>query len=194
MAAPSTTANRVLLATAGLVLLVGGLWCATAQASIAGWLPAGVPTAPPDATPLDREALADLRSHGWWTPTVITVGVLASVLLAHRLLSRLRFRRRRRTLPLAAAGGSLRTRALEEALTERALAIDGIGRCRTRVHHRRKRLRLDLRLWLDPDTTPDTVIGALTALAAEAEAATAPYDIDTRLRMSHLTHRIPHVR
>lgn len=116
--------------------------------------------------------------------------VLATVLLVGPLMSRLHVRRPPR-LPLAAAGGFLSRPALEEALTERAASLDGIGRCRTRIRARRRRLHL--RVWLDPDTTPDIVIEPLTALAAEAEAATAPYEIATRLRMSHLNHRMPHV-
>ncbi|MDH6543705.1 hypothetical protein [Streptomyces sp. SPB4] len=193
MAAPSTTANRTILATAGLILLLGGTWLATARAALAERLPAGWPVPPPHAALLDREALADLRTHGWWTPAVTAAAVLATVLLVGGLMSRLQARRPSR-LPLAAAGGFLSRSALEEALTERAASIDGIGRCRTRIRTRRQCLHLDVRVWLDPDTTPDNVIEPLTALAAEAEAATAPYEIATRLRMSHLTHRMPHVR
>ncbi|MFI5985267.1 hypothetical protein ACIBEA_30975 [Streptomyces sp. NPDC051555] len=53
---------------------------------------------------------------------------------------------------------------------------------------------MHLHVWLDPHTAPDIVIAPLTALAAEAEAATAPYEIETRVHMSHRSHRIPRVR
>ncbi|MFE2246046.1 hypothetical protein [Streptomyces lavendulae] len=197
MAAPSTTANRTIRAIAGLILLLGGTWLATARAALAERFPAGWPAPQPPAALLDREAPADLRTHSWWTAAVTAAAVLATVLLVGCLMSRLHVRRPSR-LPLAAGGGFLRRSALEEALTERAASIDGIGRChtriRTRARIRTRRLHLDLRVWLDPDTTPDIVIEPLTALAAEAEAATAPYEIATHLRMSHLTHRMPHVR
>ncbi|MFD3871884.1 hypothetical protein [Streptomyces sp. NPDC058623] len=191
MTPPRTAANRTVLAAVGLTLLLGGGWVASAHTSVAEHVPSGW-TAPPDAPLLDRAALAELRTHPWWTPTVTAVGVLATLALGWWLIAQLRIRRPR--LPLAAAGGSLRTRALEKALAERALTIDGISRCRTRIHVRRRHLHLRMRVWLEPETTPDTVVAALTALTSEAETAAAPYEIDLRLRMSHLTHRAPQVR
>ncbi|MFG2623093.1 hypothetical protein ACGFXC_36330 [Streptomyces sp. NPDC048507] len=194
MIAPRTTGNRTTLAIAGLVLLVGGAWPVGSWSPIADRLPAGWPRPPAGGRLLDRTALADLRSHVWWTPAVITAGVLVTVLLARWLLAQLHVGRPSR-LRLAVAHTSLRTQALEEALTERAEGIDGIGRCRARVHPRRRseRLLVRVRVWLEPGAAPDTVIGQLTALTAEAEAAAAPYRIETRLRLSHITHGAPHV-
>lgn len=194
MTVPRTTGNRVVLAGAGLALLLGGVWLASAWNPIAERIPPGRPGPPTGGTLLDRNALAGLRSHSWWTPGVLTAGVLVTALLAWWFLAQLHVRRVPR-LRLAAADASLRTHALEEALTERAENIDGIGRCRTHIHtHRRSgHLLVSLRVWLEPGATPDTVIQPLTDLTTEAEAATAPYTIDTRLRMSHITHRMPHV-
>ncbi|MEV0989604.1 hypothetical protein [Streptomyces sp. NPDC049949] len=193
MSAPRTAVNRSVLATVGVALLVGGTWLACARTTLLARLPDGWPSPPPGTVLLDRGGLAGLRAHTWWTPSVIAAGVLATVLLAWWLLGQIHVGRRP-LLPLATAGGSLRTRALEAALTERALTVDGIGRCRVHLHTRRRTLQLHLRVWLEPDVTPGTVIGPLRALTAEAASAAAPYEIDTRLHVSHLTHRIRHVR
>ncbi|MFJ9342279.1 hypothetical protein ACIRP0_23720 [Streptomyces sp. NPDC101733] len=194
MTAPRTTGNRTVLTVAGAALLLGGAWLATSWSPIADRIPPGWPTLSGKGPLLDRTALADLRSHSWWTPAVMTAGVLVTVLLAWCLLAQLHVRRPSR-LRLAAADTSLSTHALEEALTERAQNINGISRCRIRIHphHRSGRLLVRLRVWLEPDATPHTVIQPLTALTTEAEAAATPYKIDTRLRMSHITHRTPHV-
>ncbi|MFF3982248.1 hypothetical protein [Streptomyces sp. NPDC001828] len=193
MTAPRTAVNRTVLAAAGFAMLTGGAWLATAQDSIADRLPAGWATGASGTVLLNRRSLAELRDHTWWVPTVTTASALATVLLAWWLLAQIRHRRPPR-LPLAAAGGHLRTRALEEVLVESAVALDGISRCHARVHARRRRLCLSLHVWLAPDTTPDQVVQQLTALTREAGRAAAPYEIDTRLRMSHVTHRAHHVR
>ncbi|MFE9539683.1 hypothetical protein [Streptomyces sp. NPDC006691] len=193
MTSAHTAVNRTVLATAGLALLIGGIWLAAARASIAERLPRGWPALAPDAVLFDGGTLTDLRTQGWWTPAVITAGVLLTVLLAWWLLRQLHPRHRAR-LPLAAPHADLRTRAFEEALAERAVTIDGISRCRARLYVRRRRLQLHLCVWLDTDTAPGTVIEQLTALSGEAAPAAAPYEIDTLLRMNHVTHRVQHVR
>ncbi|MFB7740910.1 hypothetical protein [Streptomyces sp. NPDC056132] len=193
MTAPRTAANRTVLATAGFAMLAGGVWLATAHDPIANRLPAGWPTAASGTVLLNRSDLAQLRGHTWWVPTVTTASALATVLLAWWLFAQIRHRRRPR-LALAVAGGHLRTRALEDVLVERAVALDGIRRCHARVHARRRRVCLSLHVWLTPDTTPDQVVRQLTTLIREAGHAAAPYEIDTRLRMSHVTHRAHHVR
>ncbi|MFE2478042.1 hypothetical protein [Streptomyces sp. NPDC059389] len=193
MSTPRTVVNRSVLAVVGAALLVGGTWLACARTALLARLPDAWPSPAPGTVLLDRGGLAGLRAHTWWTTGVIAAGVLATALLAWWLLGQIHVRRRLR-LPLAAPGGSLRTRALEAALTERALTVDGIGRCRVHLRARRRTLHLHLRVWLEPDATPGTVIGPLRVLTAEAASTAAPYEIDTRLHMSHLTHRTPRVR
>ncbi|MFG3283342.1 hypothetical protein [Streptomyces sp. NPDC048111] len=195
MTAPRTSGNRVALAVAGASLLCGAAWAASSWSPLAEHLPARWPTPSGHQGLLDRTALADLRSHGWWTPAVITAGVLVTALLAWWFLAQLHVRRPPR-LRLAGADASLRTQALEAALSERAENIDGIGRCRARVHpHRRsERLFVQLRVWLEPGAALDAVVQQLTHLAAEAEPALAPYRIDTRMHLSHTAHRPPRLR
>lgn len=80
-------------------------------------------------------------------------------------------------------------------MTARATAVPGVARTHARVLPRRgRRLEVDLRVWLDPDTSPDAVLPALRAVTAEAEDAAAPYTTRTRLRLSAAKHRAPHVR
>lgn len=193
MREPRSTANRTVLAVTGLALALGGLWLATARTSFAAHLPGGWPVPFAGSVLLDREGLATLRGHDWWTPAVLAAGVSATLLLALWLLSQLHVRNRSR-LPLAAPGSALRTHALECAVSERAAAIDGVARCRVRIHTRRRRLRLRIHTWLAPDTAPEAVLDALTAVTAELERATAPYTVETRVRLSHRTHRMQHVR
>ncbi|MER5888708.1 hypothetical protein ABT160_33190 [Streptomyces sp. NPDC001941] len=193
MPQPRTTANRGALAAVGLALLAGGAWLATAGTSVVGRLPSWWPVPSPDSALWDRDALADLRAHDWWTPAVIAGGAVLTLLLVWWFAGQLVVRGRSR-LPLAAPGGSLRTHALSAALSERAATIDGIAHCRADLHARRQHLRLSLYVRLDPDTPPETVIEPLTALVAEAERATVPYTLDARLRFGHRAHRKPHVR
>ncbi|MFE7511606.1 hypothetical protein ACFU8I_10335 [Streptomyces sp. NPDC057540] len=49
-------------------------------------------------------------------------------------------------------------------------------------------------MWLEPGAGPDRVVPELLALTAEAVRAAAPYEIGTRVRISHFTRRTPHVR
>lgn len=184
---PRTAANRTVLTLTGLALTVGGLWAGTAHTARA----ARLPTPPTGAALLDH--LAGLRTHPWWTPAVITTGILATTLLTLWFLSQLHVRHRSR-IPLAAPGSTLHTRALEDALSKRATTIDGIARCHVRIRVR-PRHHLDLRIHagLDPHTPPAAVIDALDALTTEAAHAAAPHRIQARVRLSHRTHRPPHV-
>ncbi|MEW2222523.1 hypothetical protein AB0939_25025 [Streptomyces sp. NPDC006990] len=202
MAEPRTAVNRTVLAVTGGLLLLGGGWSAGLRTEPGERLTARLASVPgmgwvlPPADGnvlLDRPGLAGLRAHDWWTPGVIAVGTLLTALLTWWFLGQLRLRARSR-LPLATPGGVLRTQALEEALTRRAASVGGVARARVRVHARRRRLRAHVHVWLEPDTTPRAVLDALTAVGTEAEAAVAPHTVTTRLRLSHRTHRMPHVR
>ncbi|MFD8208813.1 hypothetical protein ACFV2S_20765 [Streptomyces sp. NPDC059695] len=186
-----TVVNRTVLAVFGLALLLGGTWLAGAGTALAQRFPSGWPA--PGSAFLGARTTAGLREHGWWTPAVVAAGTLVTLLLARWAVGRIVVRRRSR-VPLPQAGGALSRRALETALAQRALTIAGIGRCRPRVHTRGRRLHLRLRVWLEPGAGPDRVVPELLALTAEAARAAAPYEIGTRVRISHLTRRTPHVR
>ncbi|MEU6466081.1 hypothetical protein [Streptomyces sp. NPDC046976] len=113
-----------MLTIAGPVLTLAGCRPATARTPAAAQLPTGCPVPATDGALPDRSRLAALRARGWWTPTVLAAGVLVTLLLTRRLLSRLRMRRASR-LPLTVPGGTLHTHTLEQALTERTTSIDG---------------------------------------------------------------------
>ncbi|MER7969799.1 MULTISPECIES: hypothetical protein [unclassified Streptomyces] len=185
--------NRTVLAVAGLGCLLGALWATAPRVTGAAHLPSWWPVPAPDSVFVDRRSLADLRYEGWWTPTVLVAAVAATVLLA--LWSARQLHGGFRPLvPLAAAGSTLRTRALEDAVTQRAVTIEGVARCRTRVLGGRRRLRVRMRVWLRPDVTPAAVLPALTALGAQTERAVTPYDVRTHVRFSTVPHRRTHVR
>lgn len=185
--------NRSVLALTGVACLLGALWATAPRTGLASWLPAGWPAPGRNTVFLDRHRLADLRLEGWWTPTVMLASIAATVLLA--LWSARQLHGGFRPLvPLAAPGSSLRTRALEDAVNQRAVSIDGVARCRTRVLGRRRHLRVRMRVWLRPDVTPGAVLPALTALGAQTERAVTPYDVRTQVRFSTVPHRRTHVR
>ncbi|MBV2352912.1 hypothetical protein KUM39_00820 [Streptomyces sp. J2-1] len=190
---PRTAVNRAVLALTGFALLVGGVVLFTTAPGLAVRRPTWWPS-PSLYHPLfDREVLSDLRAREWWTPVVIAVGAVVSLLLARWFVAQVYVRSRSR-LRLAAPGSALRTQALEAALASRAAGVDGVARTRARIHPRRRRLLLRLHVWLDADTPPGHVLDALTAITAEAQRSAAPYVLDTHVRFSHRTHRMPHVR
>ncbi|MET8943350.1 hypothetical protein ABZX30_07120 [Streptomyces sp. NPDC004542] len=195
MRQPHTAVNRFALGIVGLALLLAGGWLAATGTVVArplpSWWPA--PAAGHRLLPApDRPAR--LRGEGWWTPSVTAAAIALTVLLACWSVARLRSGRSR-PLPLAAPGGSVRGRALAQALTLRAEAVPGVARGRARVVPRsRRRLEVRLRVWLSPDTSPDEVLPALCAVTAEAGTSAAPYTAYTRLRLSAASHRRPHVR
>ncbi|WP_221356411.1 hypothetical protein [Streptomyces beigongshangae] len=197
-----TALNRTALAAVGLVLLLGGAWPAVTRAPwAASLLPSWWPDPGAHTALVDRRGLADLRTTDWWTPSAVAGSLAATVLLAVWCFGQLRGGARS-GVPLPAPGSTLRTRALEHAVTRDAVAIGGVTRCRTRVTHvraRRKQLHVHLRVWLRPDAAPAAVLPALAELAARTGTALAPYDVHTRVRLSaHAfsarAHRKRHVR
>ncbi|GAB2926139.1 hypothetical protein [Streptomyces heilongjiangensis] len=190
-----TPVNRLVLGGTGLALLLTGGWLAVTGTSLAHRLPSSwAGPAAGDSVLLDAGRLARLRGEDWWTPTVIAVAVTLSLLLVCWLLAQFRSGAAR-PLPLAAPGGTVRTRALAEALARRATAVPGVARSRARALPRsRQRLEVRVRVWLRPGVSPQSVLPALCAVAAEAEESAAPYTAHTRLRVSAESHRMPHVR
>jgi hypothetical protein len=188
-----TLLNRTVLALVGLLLLLGGMDVAVTSTAWASRVPAWWPQLAPHAAFLDSGDLAALRTHGWWTPTVMAASIVATVLFALWCARQLRGGSRP-LVPLSTPGSALRTRALEDALTLQTVAIDGVGACRTRVLTRNTHLDVRMRVWLRPDVTPTTVMPALTALAARTESTMPPYTLRTHVRFTARTHGSPRVR
>ncbi|MGV9340144.1 hypothetical protein [Streptomyces sp. NPDC003688] len=183
--------NRTVLAVTGLALLVGGCWLALSGTGTpaVGLLPA--PAAPHAF--LTSARLDGLRAQGWWAPGVMA-GSFAATALCALWCARQFSVGGGSLLPLPGTGGTVRTRALEDALNHDAAALRGVARCRTRVISSRGRLTVRLHLWLRPGITPAAVLPGLTRLIGRAESATAPCIVRSRVRLSHRSHRVPHVR
>lgn len=178
---------------AGLVLLLGGVWLAGTWPELASRLPGWWPAARRDGVLLDREGLAELRTRGWWSPTVIAGSAGMALLLLWRFASR--FRGGGSTaLDLPSAGGAIRAGALAEALAQRTASLDGVSRCRVDITARRTRLHVRTHLWLGPDTPPAAVLGPVAALRDEAEESAAPYRIVGSVRIRARARRPTHVR
>ncbi|MFF3485806.1 hypothetical protein ACFYXC_21390 [Streptomyces sp. NPDC002701] len=188
-----TVSHRAALGLVGLVLLAGGTWLAVTPASWATGLPTWWPDPGPHTALVDRDGLAELRTTRWWTPSVVAGSIAATTLFALCCVRQLRGGARP-SIPLPVPGSTLRTRALEDAATRQAVAIDGVVRCRTRVLPRHRHLNVTLHVWLRPDATPAAVLPALADLAGRTETALSPYDVRTRVRFSARTHRGSHVR
>ncbi|MEU6840432.1 hypothetical protein ABZ930_00990 [Streptomyces sp. NPDC046716] len=193
MSRSRTVLNRLTLAVLGAVLLAAALWLSAGGTSWAPDLPGRWPAPNPHTPIVPAERLASLRERGWWTPAVMTVSIVATLLLAYGSVRMLRSGFRR-TVPLPAPHSALRTGALEDTLTRRATAVDGVAHCRARTRVRRKRLDVVLRVRLREDTSPHTVLPALTGLAHDTETVLSPYRLRLHIRLTSRSHRRPHVR
>ncbi|MFJ9544457.1 hypothetical protein ACIRPX_45660 [Streptomyces sp. NPDC101225] len=194
MPRPRTAVNRTVLGTAGLGLLVAGTWLAATDAAVAARLPSWWPAPAAGSALLDRGELTRLRGESWWTPSVLAVATALTVLLTWWALAQLRSGPRRR-LAVASPGGTVRPRALAEALSCRAASVPGVARCRARILPRAgDRLEVGLRIWLEADTPPAAVLPALQALTEEAGRTVAPRTARVRIRLSTASHRTPYVR
>ncbi|WP_428950010.1 hypothetical protein [Streptomyces sp. cg35] len=192
MSRPRTTANRLTLGTVALIVLCAGVWLASFDERWAAHLPAGRPAPPADSVLLDRDGLAELRTHAWWTPTVMAVGILAAVALIVCFLSQVTVRRPAR-LTLAAPGSHVRGSGLEDAIRLRTQSVDGVARCHVRIARRRRRLHVQQHVWLEPGITPSSVLGALNTVVDEARTAAAPRPVTVQVRLRGTHHRTPHV-
>ena len=181
-----TVLNRTVLALVGLLLLaLAGL--VLFRAPWAPHLPAPWPRPGPHAVLLNTDRLPGLRAHGWWTPTVLAGSIAATTGFALWCARQLRSGARP-VVPLSAPDSVLRTRALEDAVTHQAVAIAGVAGCRTRLLGRPDHLRVRMRVWLRPGTTPADVLPALTVLADRTESALAPHTVRTQVRLSARSH------
>ncbi|MGW3851276.1 hypothetical protein [Streptomyces fagopyri] len=194
MEQPRSALNRIASAVVGVSVLLAGALLVATDGSVAAHLPTWWPAVRPDGALLDRSALSGPRAPEWWSVGVMTGSAAASCLLALRCVSQFRDGTRAR-LPLPLPDGAPRTRALAEVLDSRTASVPGIARSHTQVRPaRRGRLHVRPRHPLRPDATPATVLTAVDALMAEAEAARTPYRLVTRVHFSAHAHRSPHVR
>ncbi|WP_250400867.1 alkaline shock response membrane anchor protein AmaP [Streptomyces cellostaticus] len=188
-----TVVNRSLLGVTGLVLVPMGVWLSVTGTSLARRLPSGWPVPSGGRLPAP-DRLDRLRGEDWWPPSLLGAVAVLTAVFTWWFLAQFRSGPAR-SLPLAAPGGTVRSGALAEALALRAAAVPGVARGRARVVPRsRRRLEVRLRVWLGPGTRPADVLPALCAVTAEAERSAAPYTAHTRLRVSAIRHRTPHVR
>ncbi|MFJ9244567.1 hypothetical protein [Streptomyces sp. NPDC101776] len=189
-----TALNRTTLGVTGLALAVAGTWLLTSDRTLAHRLPAWWPGAGPGTVLPNPGRLAHLRAETWWAPTTTATAITLTLLFALWSLRQLRPATAHH-LALPSPGCTVRPRALAEALAARANAVPGVTRGHARVRPRRgRRLEVELRVWLAPDTSPDAVLPALRAITTETDTTAAPYTTHTTLRLSAAAHRTPHVR
>ncbi|MGW6288500.1 alkaline shock response membrane anchor protein AmaP [Streptomyces sp. NPDC055107] len=157
-----STVNRVLLALAGLVLVVvgGAVLAAGLGASVPSWWPWDGKT---DVllSAADRQRW---RDDGWWWPAVIAVLAVLVVLALWWFLAQLRRGRLADVLVDSGdgEGARLRGRALEGVLASEAGALDGVARAQAMLTGRRTEPRARVRLLMEPHAAP---LGTLNAVA-----------------------------
>ncbi|MFJ9891089.1 alkaline shock response membrane anchor protein AmaP [Streptomyces sp. NPDC091287] len=157
-----STVNRVLLALAGLVLVVvgGAVLAAGLGASVPSWWPWDGKTDVLLST-ADRQRW---RDDGWWWPTVIAVLAVLVILALWWFLAQLRRGRLADVLVDSGdgEGAQLRGRALEGVLAGEAEALDGVARAQAMLTGRRTAPRARVRLLMEPHAAP---LGTLNAVA-----------------------------
>ncbi|MEU5325523.1 alkaline shock response membrane anchor protein AmaP [Streptomyces parvus] len=189
-----STVNRVLLALAGLVLVVvGGAVLATGLgASVPSWWPW-------DGKNDVLLSVADRhrwRDDGWWWPVVIAVLAVLVVLALWWFLVQLR--RGRLTEILVDSGdgegAQLRGRAVEGVLAAEAGELDGVARAQATLTGRRTEPRARLRLLMEPHAAP---LGTLRAVAdgalAHARVSAGLDELPAEVRLKAVKHRAERV-
>lgn len=185
-----STVNRVLLALAGLVLVVvaGAVLAAGLGASVPSWWPWDGKT---DVllSAADRQRW---RDDGWWWPTVIAVLAVLVVLALWWFLAQLRRGRLADVLVDSGdgEGAQLRGRALEGVLAGEAEALDGVARAQAMLTGRRTAPRARIRLLMEAHAAP---LGTLNAVAdgalAHARDSAGLDELPAEVRLRAVKHR-----
>ncbi|MFD5682892.1 alkaline shock response membrane anchor protein AmaP [Streptomyces bacillaris] len=188
------TVNRILLALAGLVLIVVG----------GAVLAAGLGVAVPSWWPWDGKtdvllSTADRgrwRDEGWWWPTVIAVLAVLVVLALWWFLAQLRRGRLAEVLVDSGdgEGAQVRGRALEGVLAEEAGEVDGVARAQASLTGRRTAPRARVRLLMEPHAAPARALNAVAdgALAHARESAGLD-ELPAEVRLKAVKHRAERV-
>ncbi|RFU88462.1 alkaline shock response membrane anchor protein AmaP [Streptomyces triticagri] len=186
--------NRILLALAGLVLLVfGGAVLAT---GLGASLPSWWFYDGQGAVLLSDGARTRWRDEGFWWPVVFAVLAVLVILLLWWLLAQARRRRLREVLVDSGdgEGALLRGPAMESVLASDAEAAEGVARARVALTGRRSEPRARIRLLLEAHAEPaDTLhhIGAETVARARDSAGLA--ELPAEVRMRAVRHRAERV-
>ncbi|ATZ00272.1 hypothetical protein ACIQIG_30015 [Streptomyces bacillaris] len=177
--------NRALLGTVGLALLGGGAVLAVGDGSGLGRVGREVPgrwaERAADGVLLDRDGLARLRENGWWTPAVIAALILVLALFVRWFALQVSASDPR-WVDLRAPGLTLRRRAWERAMTEQAVAVEGVARARVRLSGRP--LRATVTLVVEPEARPAEVVRRVAAgMVADARRCAGVRDLPTDVRV-----------
>ncbi|MFI6350884.1 alkaline shock response membrane anchor protein AmaP [Streptomyces sp. NPDC050560] len=189
------TANRVLLALVGLVLLVlgGSVLAVGLGASPPSWW---VHQGEHDVL-LTRAERTRWRGEGWWWPVVIAVLAVLLLLALWWLAAALRRRRLGELMvdTRDGEGAGLRGRALETVMEGRAAALDGVSDADVSLHGRRTAPRSRVRLRLEPFASPARALRHLTTdTLAEARAAAGLRRLPTEAHLYAEKHRASRVQ
>ncbi|MFE7372051.1 alkaline shock response membrane anchor protein AmaP [Streptomyces anulatus] len=189
-----STVNRVLLALAGLVLVVvgGAVLAAGLGASVPSWWPWDGRT---DVllSVADRQRW---RDDGWWWPTVIATLAVLVVLALWWFLAQLRRGRLADVLVDSGdgEGARLRGRALESVLADEAGGLDGVARAQAMLTGRPTAPRARARLLMEPHAAP---LGTLNAVVdgalAHARNSAGLEALPAEVRLKAVKHRAERV-
>ncbi|MFI1527398.1 alkaline shock response membrane anchor protein AmaP [Streptomyces griseus] len=189
-----STVNRVLLALAGLVLVVvgGAVLAAGLGASVPSWWPWDGKTDVLLST-ADRQRW---REDGWWWPTVIAALAVLVVLALWWFLAQLRRGRLADVLVDSGdgEGAQLRGRALEGVVAGEAEALDGVARAQAMLTGRRIAPRARVRLLLEPHAAPLGTLNAVADGALRHARTSAGLDaLPAEVRLRAVKHRAERV-
>ncbi|MFF0436731.1 alkaline shock response membrane anchor protein AmaP [Streptomyces sp. NPDC004327] len=182
--------NRIVLALAGLLLVVGG--GAVLVAGLGVSLPSWWPWSGPDDVLLSRAERQHWRAEGWWWPVVIAVLGLVVLLALWWLIAQFRRARLREVVVETGDGEEavVHGRSLEAVLEADAAAQEGVARARVALTGRRGAPRTRVALLLEPYASP---AGALSALAdtalGNARTSTGLPALPTEARLRAVKHR-----
>ncbi|MEV0096359.1 alkaline shock response membrane anchor protein AmaP [Streptomyces sp. NPDC050738] len=188
------SANRVLLALAGLVLLlVGGAVLATGL----GWsVPSWWPWDGRHDVLLSTADRTRWRENGWWWPAVIAALAVVVLLALWWLLAQLRRSRLSEVLVDSGDGDGarLRGRALEGVLASEAEALHGVDRANVTLTGRRTAPEARIGLLLEAHAQPAAAVADLTSEALEhARASAGLTALPAVVRLRAVKHRAQRV-
>ncbi|MER8236792.1 alkaline shock response membrane anchor protein AmaP [Streptomyces sp. NPDC094049] len=182
--------NRVLLALAGLLLLVGG--GAVLAAALGSSVPSWWPWSGRSDVLLSTADRQRWRDEGWWWPAVIAALGIVVLLALWWLVAQ--FRRARLAEVLVDTGDGeaalVRGRALEDVMEADATAQEGVARAKVALTGRRAAPRSRVALHLEPYAAPGDALTALSSDAlAHARTSTGLPALPTEARLRAVKHR-----